>query len=119
MSRQLWNPEIETLTREQLCELEGPLIADQVDYVYQNSPYYRNKYDQAGIDPGGIASHQALSGLPFTEKSDITAMQRQVNFNPAIELVRHDSIATEHKTHRLYRSYLDDVAPVLEILYRE
>jgi phenylacetate-CoA ligase len=77
MSRQLWNPEIETLTREQVCELEGPLIAEQVNYVYQNSPYYRNKYDQAGISSSGIDSHQALSRLPFTEKSDITAMQQQ------------------------------------------
>ena len=61
MSIQLWNPEVETLTREQVCELEGPLIADQVKYVYQHSDYYRDKYDQAGIDPDGIDSHQVLS----------------------------------------------------------
>jgi hypothetical protein len=48
-----------------------------------------------------------------------TTIQRQVNFTPAIELVRHGSIACEHKTRRLYRSYLGDVAPVLEVLYRE
>lgn len=77
MLQKLWDPEIETLSREQVCALEAPLIADQIRYVYQHSPYYRDKYDVAGIDPAAIDSHAALARLPFTEKSDIAQAQQQ------------------------------------------
>ena len=72
----MWNEEVETLDREQVCALEAPLIADQVNYVYHHSSYYRDKYDRAGIDPTRIDCHAALAELPFTEKTDITAMQQ-------------------------------------------
>ena len=77
MPRKYWNREIETLSREQVCQLEAPLIADQIQYVYQHSSYYRDKYDRAGIDPSAIDSHAALATLPFTEKSDIAQAQMQ------------------------------------------
>ncbi|MDH3534231.1 MAG: hypothetical protein OER87_00600 [Gammaproteobacteria bacterium] len=77
MPRKYWNEAVETLSREQVCELEAPLIAAQVRYVYQHSSYYRDKYVRAGIDPGGIDSHAALASLPFTEKADIAEAQRQ------------------------------------------
>ena len=77
MPRPFWNQQIETLTREQVRVLEAPLIADQVSYVYQRSSYYRDKYDQAGINPAAIDSHERLASLPFTEKADISAMQQQ------------------------------------------
>ena len=77
MPRKFWNREIEALSREQVCQLEAPLIADQIQYVYQHSSYYRDKYDRAGIDPSAIDSHAALARLPFTEKSDIAQAQMQ------------------------------------------
>lgn len=77
MSQKFWNPEVETLDRDQVCALEAPLIADQVRYVYQYSPYYRDKYDRAGIDISSIDSHATLATLPFTEKSDISLAQQQ------------------------------------------
>ncbi|MDH3220508.1 MAG: hypothetical protein OEO19_13325 [Gammaproteobacteria bacterium] len=77
MPRHFWNEAIETLGREQVCALEGPLIAAQIQYVYQHSSYYRDKYDRAGIDPDGIDSHAELASLPFTEKTDIAEAQRQ------------------------------------------
>ncbi|MCP4389256.1 MAG: phenylacetate--CoA ligase [Gammaproteobacteria bacterium] len=77
MSQKFWNPEIETLDRNQVRALEAPLIADQIRYVYRHSPYYRDKYDRAGIDPASIDSHQALATLPFTEKADIALAQQQ------------------------------------------
>jgi phenylacetate-CoA ligase len=77
MSQKFWNPEIETLDRDQVCALEAPLIAEQIRYVYRHSPYYRDKYDRAGIDAAGIDSHAALTTLPFTEKADIALAQQQ------------------------------------------
>ncbi|MFT5506719.1 MAG: phenylacetate-CoA ligase [Gammaproteobacteria bacterium] len=75
MTARLWNPAVETLTRQQVCELENPLIAAQVQYCYQHSDYYRDKFDQAGVHPDSISGHDNLAHLPFTDKSDITEMQ--------------------------------------------
>ena len=77
MAQTFWNEEFETLSRTQVCELEAPLIADQIRYVYQHSSYYREKYDRAGIDAAGIDSHAALATLPFTEKADFALAQQQ------------------------------------------
>lgn len=83
MSHKFWNPEIETLSRGQVRSLEAPLIAEQIRYVYDKSPYYRDRYDRAGIDPSTIDSHAALATLPFTEKADIAvAQQRGELFGP-------------------------------------
>ena len=77
MAPKFWNETVETLSRAQVRELEAPLIADQIRYVYRHSSYYRDKYDRAGIDPAAIDSHAALARLPFTEKADIALAQQQ------------------------------------------
>ncbi len=54
------------------------IIADQekklrlmVHRVYQNSPFYRNKLDAAGISPEDIRNIADLRRVPFTEKSEL------------------------------------------------
>ena len=72
-----WQTEIESLSPAQLRDLEAPLIAQQIAYVYEHSSYYRNLYDEAGIKPAQVFDHDSLALLPFIEKSDLVAYQRQ------------------------------------------
>ncbi len=72
-----WRPEIESLSAAQLRRLEAPLIAEQIAYVYANSAYYRQRFDAAGIRPEQVTDHASLALLPFTEKSELAAYQRQ------------------------------------------
>jgi hypothetical protein len=52
--------------------------------------------------------------------TDIRAtVQQQCNFTPAVELVAQASIASKHKTRRLYRGYAGDFAPQIDVLYRD
>lgn len=47
----LWKPELETMPRERLLEYQLDLFRKQVAYVYERSPMYRKKFDDAGVRP--------------------------------------------------------------------
>ena len=46
----------------------------------------------------------------------VSLIQRRSNFTPALHFVRAGSIASEHKTRRLYRAYAGAVPPMLDTL---
>lgn len=71
-----WDERIERLLPSELERLEGPLIAEQIDYVCAKSAYYRAKFKSAGVRPETVTSREALETVPFTEKSEVTAAQR-------------------------------------------
>ncbi|MGH8139898.1 MAG: phenylacetate--CoA ligase family protein [Steroidobacteraceae bacterium] len=74
--RRYWDERIETMAPAELRQLEGPLIAEQIAYVYAMSPYYRGKFEAAGVQPDKVTCVEALETIPFTEKADITLAQR-------------------------------------------
>jgi phenylacetate-CoA ligase len=49
-----WNKEMETLPRKRLEELQLQRFRERMQYVYERSPMYRRKYDDAGIKPSDI-----------------------------------------------------------------
>jgi phenylacetate-CoA ligase len=77
VDRSFWNEPIETMAPSELRRVEAPLLAEQIAYVYATSPYYRQKFDEARVSPDAVTCVEALEGVPFTEKSDITSAQRE------------------------------------------
>ena len=69
--RKYYQPEIETMPREELRKLQSEKLVEQVKHVYDNVPYYRAKMDKKGVKPEGIHSIEDLYKLPFIEKSDL------------------------------------------------
>ncbi|MGR3914585.1 MAG: hypothetical protein OD918_08715 [Gammaproteobacteria bacterium] len=72
-----WNEQMETMSAEELRRHEAPLLARQVEYLYENSEYYRSQLDRAGLKPGDITCHDALENAPFTEKKDLALAQHE------------------------------------------
>ena len=64
-------PEIECADRQQLHELQSKRLAETVKRVYENVPFYRNKFKEKGIEAGDIKSVDQLKDLPFTTKIDL------------------------------------------------
>lgn len=62
--------------KEYADHIEKDLL-EQVQYVYNNSPFYRNKLDKAGVDPEAIDSIDDITFLPFTEKETLRKRQKQ------------------------------------------
>ena len=65
----IWSRE-ETLEREGFERIQLERLKKTVERVYQNVPYYKEKLEEAGIEPGDIKSLNDLSNLPFTVKDD-------------------------------------------------
>jgi phenylacetate-CoA ligase len=66
-----WNPEMETMSRDELHTLQSERIVKAVQYVYSRVNPYRKKMEDAGITPGDIRSIDDLVKLPFTDKYDL------------------------------------------------
>ncbi|MBS7269427.1 MAG: hypothetical protein KIH10_11405 [Candidatus Freyarchaeota archaeon] len=70
--KQYWNPNIETMPKEELKQLQLKRLISQVDYVYKNSQFYRKLYSQAGVTPEDIKSLEDYQKrIPIIQKDDI------------------------------------------------
>lgn len=67
----IWNQNIECMDREQLREIQSIRIRKMADYVYHNSPFYRMKFQEMGLEPGDIKDIDDIKKLPFTNKLDL------------------------------------------------
>lgn len=66
-----YQPDIETMSREDLEALQLERLQALVKRVYQNIPFYKESFDKAGINPEDIKSLADLTKLPFTVKQDM------------------------------------------------
>jgi phenylacetate-CoA ligase len=59
------------MEREELLNLQGERVAAMVKRVYDSVPFYRNKLEEMGMEPGDITTIDDLKKLPFTTKQDL------------------------------------------------
>ncbi|MCC6025867.1 MAG: phenylacetate--CoA ligase [Caldimicrobium sp.] len=66
-----WNKEAETMPREELQKLQLQRLREVVKYAYERVPFYRKRFEAAGIKPEDIRSLEDLKYIPFTSKADL------------------------------------------------
>jgi phenylacetate-CoA ligase len=66
-----WQPKYETMKKEELVELQLKRLKKTVAAVYNNVPFYKEKFKQLGISPDDISSLDDISKLPTTKKTDL------------------------------------------------
>ncbi|MCI9073557.1 MAG: phenylacetate--CoA ligase [Lachnospiraceae bacterium] len=66
-----YQPEIETMPLPQLQALQSERLVAQVKHVYENVAFYRDRMDQAGVNPQDIHGIEDLHRLPFINKDDL------------------------------------------------
>lgn len=66
-----WNPSYECISRSKMIEVQTERLKSTVNRVYCNVPFYRERMQKAGIEPGDIKSLEDLKKLPFTNKEDL------------------------------------------------
>lgn len=64
--------EIECMPREEMLKLQAERLISTVEYTYNNSPFYKKRFDEKGIKPSDIKSLDDLHKIPFTTKQDFT-----------------------------------------------
>jgi phenylacetate-CoA ligase len=95
----IWNEDAETMPREDLEQLQLERLQSTLNRVYKNVKYYRNSFDDIGIEPSDIRSREDLEKIPFTTKDDLRDNYPYGMFAfPLREVVRiHSSTGTTGK----------------------
>lgn len=111
------------MDREEMRSLQGEQLQNMVELVYHNVPFYRQKLQNAGIEPGAIRTIDDLKHLPFTTKQDLRDNYPFGLFSvPQQDIVRlHASSGTTGKptvvgyTHRDIQTWSEVVARSLSM----
>ncbi len=72
---QFWNPIVETLPRERLRELQLKKFKRIFEWAYNNSPFYKRLYGEAGIEPGDIKTLEDIRKVPKIDKGILRGVQ--------------------------------------------
>lgn len=91
MDGKYWNQKIETMPREEIEQYQLQKLKEQVKYCYENSSFYRKKFDSVGLKPQDIQTLDDLQKIPFTVKSDL-----RDNYPFGMVTVKPDEIVELH-----------------------
>ena len=70
---EIWNPEYECTSREELRELQFKRLQMTLRWVYENVPFHRERWTAMKLKPSDIRSLDDVRKLPFTVKADFKA----------------------------------------------
>ena len=73
----MYKPKLETMPREKLLERQLQLFRKQMAYVYERTPFYRRKFDEAQVRPEHIRTLEDVSKVPFTVKEELRQSQEK------------------------------------------
>jgi phenylacetate-CoA ligase len=99
MQNNIWDPQHECMSREELEQLQLERLQATLNRAYKNVTCYRAKFNECSIAPEDITSLAGLSRLPFTTKEDLRVNYPYGMFAvPLREVVRiHSSSGTTGK----------------------
>ncbi|MTI16254.1 phenylacetate--CoA ligase [Rhodobacteraceae bacterium RKSG542] len=82
---------IETAAREDLAALQLERMKWSLRHAYENVPFYKKSFDDAGVHPDDLQSLADLARFPFTNKADL-----RDNYPFGMFAVPEDRIARIH-----------------------
>lgn len=62
---------IEIASRDEISALQLERMKKTLAHAYENVPFYKAKFDEAGVHPSDLKSLSDLSKFPFTVKTDL------------------------------------------------
>lgn len=65
-----FNPELETMSRDEIKKLQLERLQQTVRHC-MNSPFYKKRFEEAGLKPEDIQSLDDVRKIPFTTKQDL------------------------------------------------
>jgi phenylacetate-CoA ligase len=88
-SPEMWSPGLEAAPRQRIEEIQSEKIAAAFEYLFEESPYYRERFVAAGLARGAVRSIDDLRKIPVTRKldwiPDIDAHRPWGRFSPLSE----------------------------------
>ncbi|NHF72716.1 phenylacetate--CoA ligase PaaK [Paracoccus xiamenensis] len=62
---------IEIASRDEIAALQFHRMKRTLKHAYENSPFYRQRFDEAGVNPEDLHTLADLAKFPFTYKQDL------------------------------------------------
>src|SRR3954447_25488288 len=87
----MWSPRLDAASREKLVAIQNEKLRGAVPFLYENSPFYRRRFDRLGLSPSDFRSTDDLQKWPVVDKAEMMAD------------------ATEHPPYGTYTTTTDDV----------
>jgi len=75
--RRFWNPRIETMSSNKMRDLQMAKLKTQLIYNYENSLFYRKKFEEAVIKPKDIRTPEDFQHIPLTNKDEQRKAQEE------------------------------------------
>lgn len=66
-----YQPEIECASQDYLHAIQSQKLLKMIRNAYENIPFYREKFQEIGLEPSDIHSIDDIGKLPFTVKGDL------------------------------------------------
>jgi phenylacetate-CoA ligase len=86
-----WQKQDETIGIEALSSLQLDYLRKILRHVYENVPFYRVRFEEAGYDPADLKSLQEIRKLPFTTSDDL-----KLNYPFGLLAVTKDEVVRVH-----------------------
>ena len=67
----MYSPEIETMKRSEIRQMQLERLKHIVRYAYENVPMYRERFDAIGLKPEHIRTLKDIENIPYTTKDDL------------------------------------------------
>jgi phenylacetate-CoA ligase len=78
MEEKFWNKKVETLPLEEIRKIQSKKLKKQMKYIYENSDFYRNKFNSFGIKPEDVRNLDDFRNLPiFINKEEHRECQEE------------------------------------------
>ncbi|WP_322777920.1 hypothetical protein [Frankia sp. Cas4] len=73
-----YQPTVETMPRAELEALQEQRVVELVEYAYERSPFYRERWDAAGVHPRQVRSLDDFrERIPFIDKQDVQGFRER------------------------------------------
>jgi len=71
MSKEFWNQDAETMSLDELKELQLKRLKNLIQYVHKNNKFYNKKLKDANVKPDDIKTLKDIEKIPFLTKQDL------------------------------------------------
>lgn len=76
---QMWSPRLDGASRDELVAIQNEKLRVVTPFLYENSGFYRDRFDRLGLTPDDISCLDDLAKWPVVDKAEMTA---DVEHNP-------------------------------------
>jgi phenylacetate-CoA ligase len=72
-SPDMWSPRLDAASRDELAAMQNEKLRAAVPFLYENSPFYRRRFERLGLLPSDFRSIDDLGKWPVVDKAEMMA----------------------------------------------